>query len=197
MPWLLGAVLPPVIFHNSRGVAQQQQPCPVLHSSAHSPGSSAGWLCRGDGSAVGTALLGSCTQNPGHNSGKETLLREGDAPRSNFLCEAKLIKCTQWKSSPGEVEARSSSSLIFKPCLKPPLGSLSLPEVPLQLLPPSPLLHLPTQLQLYSPQSSVSDKPCDDAQPASGPAFYLLRCYTVYHDKWRHFRTPSNEGIPQ
>lgn len=33
-------------------------------------------------------------------------------------------------------------------------------------------------------------------QPGSGPAVYILRCYTVYSSKWRHFRTPSNDRVP-
>lgn len=89
-------------------------------------------------------------------------------------------------------------SLGFKPCLRPPLGPFSLPEVPLQLLPllPPPLLYLPIHLQPSLPQSLVLDKPCDDVQPGSSPAVYFLRCYSVYNSKWRHFRTPSNEGVP-
>lgn len=39
-----------------------------------------------------------------------------------------------------------SSSSLFSPCLKPPLGSFSLLEVPLQLLPPPPLLYFHNSL---------------------------------------------------
>ena len=85
--------------------------------------------------------------------------------------------------------------LVLEPCLKPPLSSFSLSEVPPQLLPP-PLLYLPTHLRLSSPQPLASDKLCDNAQPGSCPAVYLLRRYSVYNGKQRHFRTPSDEGVP-
>lgn len=175
MPWLFGAVPPLVIFHNGRGVVRQRQ-----HA------------------ALRAALL-SCTQPPQEQRRGVSSAR---LPASLAPAQESLASPQHpgKKRLPGAISSVKQNPLSihngnnargrwkltvflfplpFKPCLKPPLGSFSLPEVPLQLLPPPPL-YLPTHLQLSAPQSLVSDKPCDDAQPGSGPAVYLLRCYTVY-----------------
>ena len=145
MPWLLGVVPPLVIFHSSRGVVRWQH------------------------TALGATLL-SRTQPP-----QEQWRGVGSAALPASLAPAQKSlaspQCPGRKRLPGVVSSVKQNPLsilsgnsawgrwnltvflfplVFNPCLKPPLGSFSLPEVSPQLLPPR-LLYLPTHLQLSSP----------------------------------------------
>lgn len=172
MPWLFGAVPPLVIFHTSGGAARWQRCSSCRSALPHATprSSSAGQLCWAPRKLSTTP----------ESLASPLCLGKKGLPGGISSVKQSPLSVLSGNSDGEGGSSLSSSSLLSTSLVPSPLWVLfSLPEVPLQLLPPPPPpLHLPTHLQLSSPQSLVSDKPCDDAAWKCSCSLFteLLRC---------------------